>query len=342
MAIKRLATAGLTAAFVTVAGPAWACGGLVGDNGAVSLGRTTTLAAYVDGIEHYITGFEFAGSGGAFGSIVPLPGVPTKVEKAGDWTLQRLQLEVAPPVVAELAASGDAVPTAARAEVVLEAEVDSLDITVLRGGARAVGLWAKDNGFGLSPDAPEILDFYATRSPIFMAVRFDPERTAAQGLALGQATPVHVTIPTENPWIPLRILALGKKAAEPVSADVFLLTEREPALLPNGPAIAPARSEPASASLLQDLAGDDRMGWLPTDGLWFTHLPVDVPAGELRYDLAVDASGAGDPSEVAAGLTVRDIPMRTPEFPVFWFVAGVALMTAGAATVELRRARTAQ
>src|SRR5438034_2894963 len=70
-----------------------ACAGLIGSNGAVNLGRTTTLAAYHDGVEHYVTAFEFQGGGGQFGSLIPLPGVLTKVERGGDWTLQRLEKE---------------------------------------------------------------------------------------------------------------------------------------------------------------------------------------------------------------------------------------------------------
>ena len=62
-----------------VAAPAWACGGLINANGSVTLVRTTTMAAYHQGIEHYVTSFEFAGGQGEFGSIIPLPGVPTKV-----------------------------------------------------------------------------------------------------------------------------------------------------------------------------------------------------------------------------------------------------------------------
>src|SRR4029453_2416215 len=74
-------------------GSAEACAGLIGSNGAVNLGRTTTLAAYHDGVEHYVTAFQFQGGGGEFGTLIPLPGVPTKVERGGGWTLQRLQLE---------------------------------------------------------------------------------------------------------------------------------------------------------------------------------------------------------------------------------------------------------
>ena len=79
------------------AAPAAACGGLIGPNGAVNLLRTTTFVGYHEGIEHYVTAFAFAGGGGAFGSITPLPGIPSNVEKGGDWTLQRLIRETDPP-----------------------------------------------------------------------------------------------------------------------------------------------------------------------------------------------------------------------------------------------------
>ena len=67
-------------------GPALACGGLVGENGSIELVRTTTLAAYHDGIERYVTSFEFTGEGEEVGSIVPLPDVPTDVERGGGMT----------------------------------------------------------------------------------------------------------------------------------------------------------------------------------------------------------------------------------------------------------------
>src|SRR3712207_2165667 len=79
------------------AGTAWACGGLVAPNGTFSLTRTTTIATYSDGKDPYVTSFEFAGAtAGEVGSIVPLPGLPTRVVKGGDWTLQRLVLETQP------------------------------------------------------------------------------------------------------------------------------------------------------------------------------------------------------------------------------------------------------
>ena len=291
--------------------PVLACGGLIGPNGAVNLLRTTTLAGYHDGEEHYITAFQFAGGGGAFGSLTPLPGVPSKVEKGGDWTLQRLVRETEP--IPEAAVFLEAPRAAGDAEVLMEVRIDALDVTVLRGGADEVGRWAKDNGFRLPPDAPEVLEFYAERSPIFLAAVFDADAAAERGQAIGDGTPVHVTIPTDNPWVPLRILALGKTGEERVDADVYLLNDQKPALLPaptgdNG--LTLLNDEPASDSLLTDLRSDRGMDWVPTSA-WLTKVRIDASADQLGFDLAIDASGAGAPSYVDAGLAFPS-PGMTP------------------------------
>ena len=165
-------------AVVGLVTPAIACGGLVGENGTIQLVRTSTLAAYHDGVERYVTSFEFVGEGKEVGSIIPLPDVPTTVERGGDWTLQRLALEVAPPADFAVSTAAPATEAPAAAEVILETKIDALDITILKGGGDEVGRWALDNGFFLTPDAPEILDFYASRSPVFMAARFDASRAA--------------------------------------------------------------------------------------------------------------------------------------------------------------------
>ena len=88
-ALVGVAAAGLLATAV-LAGPAAACAGLVTPGGNVRLLRTGTLAAYHAGVEHYITSFRFEGGGAEFGSIVPLPAIPSNIERGGDWTLQRL------------------------------------------------------------------------------------------------------------------------------------------------------------------------------------------------------------------------------------------------------------
>jgi hypothetical protein len=147
--------------------------------------------------------------------------------------------------------------------------------------------------------------------------------------------------------VPLRILALGRGQADLVQADVFLLTDREPATLPlaelpNGDpdqrGLIREVSEPASASLLTDLRSDRGMQWLPGDDMWLTKINVNTPAGDLVNDLAVDASGFGQPSAVAAGLDASQLP-GTDDTPwiVLWVTLGVVLFVVGADVLSRRR-----
>jgi hypothetical protein len=329
--MKRLATLTILilGGVVIGAGPALACGGLVNPNGTVSLVKTTTMAGYKDGVEHYVTSFQFNGGGAEFGSIVPLPGVPSKVERGGDWTLQRLVEEVAPPVRrAVLFAAAESLD---KAQVLLETQIDALDITVLKGGGDAVGLWAEENGFLLTPDTPEVLDFYAERSPIFLAARFDPKEARERGQQVGDGTPIHITIPTPNPWVPLRILGLGLGEKALVEADVFLLTDNIPALLPNPvdeeqpDGMILERSQRASGDLLADLRSDKGMKWIPKDNMWLTYLRINQQAGDLKHDLAIDVSGQNSPSPVAAGLD-EPVDVELPRETDWWqWVAAILL-----------------
>jgi hypothetical protein len=327
------------------AAPAIACGGLVGENGTIQLVRTTTLVAYHAGVERYVTSFAFTGQGKEVGSIVPLPGVPTAVERGGDWTLQRLALEVAPQAGGAEAALSAAAPDSA--EVLLETKIDALDITVLRGGGDAVGRWALDHGFFLSPDAPEVLDFYASRSPVFMAARFDATRAAELGQQSGDGTPIMLTIPVDRPWVPLRILGLGAAADRAIDADVFLLTDDRPQLLAGGPGLSLERSDAAREGLLADLRSDKGMDWVP-EQMWLTYLRLNAPAGRLTYDLAVSTDPAVTPSLTDVGFSldpttpaaVGALETGRPLWPLGLGIsaAGAVLVLCGAAGV-VRRSR---
>ncbi|HEX2057008.1 MAG TPA: DUF2330 domain-containing protein [Actinomycetota bacterium] len=327
---------------VAVAAPALACAGLVAPNGSVRLTRTATLAGYHDGIEHYVTSFEFKGGGAKFGSIVPLPDVPSKVTRGGKWTLQRLQRETQPPQPVAESAGEPASAPAAPAEELYETEIDGLLITILKGGSRAVGKWAKKEGFALTPDAPEVLRFYAQRSQIFMAARFIPEKARdEEKLQEGDGVPIHLRIPTDNPWVPLRILALGKRPYQDVNADVYLLTDDQPALLPtpvqagSNRGMVLERSEEASDLLLDDLRSDRGMKWIPEE-MWLTYLRIEMNARNLTYDLAVDASGAGAPSEEDAyGVEEEETEETADEQYLSW----IALPIAGAGLLRVLRSR---
>jgi Uncharacterized protein conserved in bacteria (DUF2330) len=342
-----LATAAMLAAvtLVLVVGgsPAGACGGLVGQNGTIDLERTSTLAAYHNGVERYLTSFEFTGGGKEIGSIIPLPGIPTKVERGGDWTLQRLEREVAPPQTQPLAfAAGD---QASSAKVILETKIDALDITILKGGGDEVGAWASKHGFLLTPDAPEVLDFYSSRSQIFMAARFDATRAAKLGQSAGDGTPIMLTMPLDQPWVPLRILALGRDSHETVEADVFLLTDERPDLLAGGPGLTLERSEAASTSLLTDLRSDKGMGWVPKK-MWFSYLAVNADESKLDYDLAISAHKDRLPSLSDVGVTtaLEARAVTVPAGPLNrWWPVSLGLVTgivvlAGLTLARRRRA----
>ncbi len=132
--------------------------------------------------------------------------------------------------------------------------------------------------------------------------------------------------------MPLRILSLGKTAAERVDASVYLLTDRRPALLPvptgdNG--LSLGHDDRASQPLLDDLRSDRGMDWIPAKA-WLTQVRIDAAAPDLSFDLAIDASGAGQPSRVMAGL---DLPgaVTLPDRSVDALrLLGVLLFTVGA------------
>ena len=229
-------------------------------------------------------------------------------------------------------------PKSADVEIILETQIDALDITVLAGGGDEVGRWAVDNGFLLSPDTPEVLDFYAARSPVFMAAKFDAQRARDLGQGVGDSTPIMATIPTDDPWVPVRILGLGLAEQRRVEADVFLLTDVEPELLAGGPGLSVERSEPAGDRLLDDLRSDVGMEWVPSE-MWLSYLQLDADAGELDYDLAV-AVGADEPSVIDAGVgPASAVPVRPPEPGTPWWPIAAGL-GASALAVAALTART--
>jgi hypothetical protein len=131
---------------------------------------------------------------------------------------------------------------------------------------------------------------YAKTRAIFAAAKFDSLLAKKQNLEEGQGATIHFTIPLSAPWIPLKILSLGKSAAEPVQADLYVLTDDKPVFAPHVDSLSGMRiayNQPASAQLLQDLRGDKGMEWVPSSG-YLTALKLDAPASTVRYDLSID------------------------------------------------------
>jgi Uncharacterized protein conserved in bacteria (DUF2330) len=308
---RRLLTVSSLALALLTLGPAaaFACGGLVAPGHAEVLQKATTLAAWHAGYEHYVTGFRFAGTAESFGYIVPLPGAPVSIVKGGNWTLERLEREVNPPAPAPLEKAVFAA-AAARVQVLQQVQIEALDVTVVRGGGADVARWAQRNGFDLTSDAPRVLGRYASSGAVFALAKFDRATAARTGLIQGQGQTIQFVVKTPGPWIPLRILALGKGATELVDADLFVLTDGPPAVAPvdaRMPGMTTRASGWASPTLLHDLRIDQGMGWVPR-AAWFTALTLHATAGSIGSDLAFD----GERATALARNQVVDVPNSDP------------------------------
>lgn len=304
--MRRIALAAAVplAALTMQVTPAFACGGLVAPDGDVHLDRATTFVAWHAGVEHYVTSFAFTGSVADVGWIVPLPVVPDSVEAAGKWTLQRLELEFAPPLREDALAEA---PSAGANDVVVEqVQVEALDITVLKGSGHAVIDWCTHNGFELPSETRDHLLQYAQGSPVFMAARYDNAAATLRGMHAGDGVPLLITMHTPQLWVPLEVLANDNDA---VSADLFLLTDQQ--LQPAQPVplvtvlgftfggtnsvdgaqgFTIAGSKPLDTQLSSDLSSDRNMGWVPSTG-WLTYLQLRAPSSTVTYDLGVSGDG---------------------------------------------------
>lgn len=325
--LRRLVTLAITTVTLVLALPAaaFACGGLVAGKHAEVLTKATSLAAWVDGIEHYITGFEFAGAAESFGYIIPLPAPPTEIRKGGDWTLERLEREAfPPPPVSERAFLSADAAGGGSVEVLKAVKIDSLDIKVVRGGGRDVAAWAREHDFLMTPDTDDLLATY--RANIFALAKFDKVE-AGQKFVRGQGVVIDFEIPLPGPWIPLRILSLGKHEAEIVNAHLFMLTPERPVITPRPDTIkgmTVVRDEWANELLINDLRSDTGTQWIP-EKMWFTALELQAPSPTVTYDIA--ALGAG-------GIMPVDLTGDARDGSWAWWLIGAAL---GTAALGLRR-----
>lgn len=326
------AAAATLAIFLTQALPAAACGGLIAPNGAIRLERATTLVAWHDGVEHYLTSFSYQGSASNFGWIVPLPAVPLKVEEGGDWTLQRLFRETHPqPRILELQFAAKA--TSGNVEVLQQVQVQALDITVLRGDGQGVLGWAKDNNFAIDAETRAHILTYAKGSPVFMAAKYNAGRARTQRLLFGDGAPVLVTLKVAHPWIPFEVLAAGQQ----VQADLYLLSDMPVntsewrafvgasgvgTAVVGAPGFTLVSQEKMTESLYHDLSTDKNMGWVRRDS-WLTYLSLDAPDSKVTYDMSVTPMGVvkvapfgTKPMAIVDGITPAQRAANLPTAPM--------------------------
>jgi len=338
--------------------PALACGSLIAPDGDVRLARASTLVAWHNGIEHYLTSFAYQGNESGVGWIVPLPAVPLTIQDGGAWTLQRLQRETLPPTPAAGVAL-DGAASAAPAQVLQQVQIEALNITVVRGSGPAIIEWATSNGFFLNADTSAHLGIYAKGSQIFMAAKYDTSIAKQRGQQEGDGVPLLITMKTAHPWVPLEILALD---GQDVNADLYFLTD-EPIntsdlnvaigqsavgqTVPGAPGMQIAFQEKMTDQLYHDLSTDRNMGWVWPQS-WFTYVSLNAPAEKVSYDLGISPRGVirlapfgtppmavVDDAEQAAPLTwLPSLPLGTPEallglffllvvgLVLFWLVRG--------------------
>ncbi len=315
--------------------PAAACGGLIAPNGAVRLERATTLVAWHDGVERYLTTFTYQGDVSSVGYIVPLPAAPIQqVQEGGAWTLQRLEREAHPLPQGTFASA--AAPTAADGgvQVLQQEQIEALNIAVIKGdSADDIIHWATDNGFALDGETRGHLQVYSSVTPYFMAAKYDTSAAQARHQLTGDGTPILVTMKTAHPWVPFEVLALD---GQQVQADLFLLTDGPVYTsdlgaavgqssvgteIPGAPGFQLAFQEPMNDSLYHDLSTDRNMSWVPRNS-WLTYLTLDAPEDEVTYDLGVSSQDVvrvapfGTAPMAVADVSAHPAPGWLPRLPL--------------------------
>jgi hypothetical protein len=136
-----------------------------------------------------------------------------------------------------------------------------------------------------------------------------------------------------------RSATLGKHGTDGVEADVYLMTDRAPAMLPatdGSSGLLTTYSKPAGSGLLADLRSDRGMEWVPQRA-WLTKVAVEASASQLAFDLAIDASGQNAPSRVAAGLEWPPATTQASSAGLLLFVGLLTLSTAFAVVAMAAR-----
>lgn len=338
---------------------ALACGGLIAPDGDVRLERASTLIAWHNGVEHYLTSFAYQGSAPGVGWIVPLPAVPENIQDGGAWALQRLDIES--HIQQRALFAPEVNTTAGSAQVIQQVQIEALNVTVIKGSGQEIVNWAVQNGFYLNGDTRDHLLAYAQGSPIFMAAKYDTRAAQARHQLQGDGVPLLITMRIAHPWVPLEVLALD---GQQVQADLYFLTDMplntsdlnarigQSAVgseVPGATGFKLAFQEKMTGQLYQDISRDRNMGWVWPDS-WFTYLSLDAPSEQVTYDMGVSTSGViqlahfGTPP-MEVGSNPRPLPAWVPTLPLNapqWIEAMLGVTLAALLVLFLVRRRRAR
>lgn len=346
--------------------PAFACGGLIAPDGDVRLARASTLIAWHNGIEHYLTSFAYTGKEKNVGWIVPLPAIPENIQDGGAWTLQRLDNESHPLPRGFLAPQVNVATSSA--QVVEQVQIEALNVKVVKGSGSEIVDWATQNGFFLDDETRAHLLIYAKGSPIFMAAKYDTQIAQQRGQLQGDGVPLLITLKIPHLWVPLEVLALD---GQQVQADLYFLTDMPLNIsdlnshigqsavgsnIPGATGLKFSFQEKMPAQLYHDLSSDRNMSWIWPDS-WFTYLSLDAPSEQVTYDLGIGSNGvirlapfgtapmavAADPSKIPTWLPT--LPVGTPQWAggmlIALLVAFLIFLLVRRASAKARHPQTA-
>jgi hypothetical protein len=334
--------------FLFQAQSVFACGGLIAPDGDVRLNRASTLIAWHDGVEHYLTSFSYQGTEQNIGWIVPLPAVPENIQDGGAWALQRLDIESHPERQAFLGDTNVAAPSSA--QVIEQVQIEALNVTVIKGSGEEIVNWATQNSFVLNDETRAHLLAYAQGSPIFMAAKYDTHIAAQRHQLQGDGVPLLITMKIPHPWVPLEVLALD---GQQVQADLYFLTDMPLNIsdfnarigqsavgsdIPGAPGFKLAFQEQMPEQLYRDLSSDRNMSWVRPNS-WFTYLSLDAPSEQVTYDLGISNAGVirlapfGTPPMAVVDRALSTelpswlptLPLNTPQWVEGFLIAALAI-----------------
>ena len=262
---RLAATVAVVALVALTATPALACGGLIGPNGAVNLLRTTTFAGYHDGVEHYVTAFEFAGGRRTVRLAHPAARACRRASSGRRLDAPAAGPRDQPPVPeAVFARGGRSAASGARGppgDADRRARHHGPQGRRRRRSARG----PRSTASACRPMRPRSSTSTrsAARSSWPRASR--RRRRRAGPAAVGDGTPVHITIPTDQAVGPAAHPRPRQDRRRAVDADVFLLTDARAAAScrRRRPGLTLAHSGRRATACSTDLRSDKGMDWVP-------------------------------------------------------------------------------
>ena len=304
---SRLAVvAAVTLVVVSVAAPAFACGGMVSNSRYAELTGMSALLSFDGSTERLLVQVGFGGTDGeSFAWLMPFPAAPD-ISKASTESLETAIAVTTPPerdeAVPELfpsvcacGAGGEDLANGG-VEHLGTQTVGGIRFDTITGGGDAVNAYLDEHDFRLEPHQRESIEDYMRRG--WVMVTGTVERGAP---AEGRLTPVSFAFPTDEAVYPLQIA--GDDHAGTVEMDVVTVTPfrprsttyREHVVRPSDDGTMPPagdRLELVYAAPLSPELGAELRDIAPPEGAWLGRYRATWNIPTLDQDLVLAAGPA--------------------------------------------------